>query len=122
MRISDGSSDVCSSDLPALAEKHAERDYAIAFSRIENHYFANNGFLAEDQLIRDAGRRRGIPAVIVQGRYDMATPPVTARDLHRARPEAEVVLIQDAGHAVTEPGILHRLNHAPDRLQSGRPQ
>src|SRR3546814_11214941 len=63
---------------PALAEKHAERDYAIAFSRIENHYFANNGFLAEDQLIRDAGRLRGIPAVIVQGRYDMAPPPVTA--------------------------------------------
>ena len=64
-------------------------EYAAAFARIENHYFRHGGWWEEGQLIRDASRLSGIPAVIVQGRYDMCTPVMTAWDLHRAWPEAE---------------------------------
>jgi proline iminopeptidase len=88
--------------------------YAIAFARIENHYFVNEGFMEEGQLIRDARKLKDIPGVIVQGRYDVATPPVTAWDLHRAWPEAEFIMVPDAGHAFTEPGILHHLIETTD--------
>lgn len=96
--------------------EHSGDDYAVAFSRIENHYFANGGFLEEGQLIRDVDKIRHIPCVIVQGRYDVATPAATAWDLHRAWPEAEFHLVGDAGHAYTEPGILHHLIEATDRF------
>jgi len=101
---------------PALSALHGEDDYALAFARIENHYFVHGGWLDEGQLIRDAGRLKGIPGVIVQGRYDIATPPTTAWDLHRAWPEAEFHLVEDAGHAATEPGIAHHLVEATDRF------
>jgi proline iminopeptidase len=101
---------------PDLSVQHADADYALAFSRIENHYFVHGGWLDEGQLIRDAGRLRSIPAVIVQGRYDVATPVRTAWDLHRAWPEAAFHLIDDAGHAVSEPGILDALLNATDRF------
>jgi proline iminopeptidase len=94
--------------------QHAEEDFALAFARIEAHYFANGGFLEEGQLIRDARRLKGIPGTVVQGRYDVVTPAVTAWDLHRAWPEAEFHLVDDAGHASSEPGILHRLIVATD--------
>ncbi len=97
-----------------LREHHARREFALAFARIENHYFANHGFFAEEQLIRDAGKLAGIPGVIVQGRYDMATPPATAWELHQAWPQAEFHLVEGAGHAFTEPGILDRLLDATD--------
>jgi proline iminopeptidase len=93
---------------------HSDPHYALAFSRIENHYFVNNGFLEHRQLLRDAGRLRGIPGVIVQGRYDIATPAKTAWELHQAWPEAEFHLVTDAGHAFSEPGILTRLIRATD--------
>ena len=98
----------------ALSQQFGDPHYAIAFARIENHYFVNAGFLDEGQLIRDAGRLKSIPGIIVQGRYDVATPPVTAWDLHRAWPEARFILVPDAGHAYTEPGILHHLIEATD--------
>jgi proline iminopeptidase len=98
----------------ALSHQFGDPHYAIAFARIENHYFVNAGFLDEGQLIRDAGRLKSIPGIIVQGRYDIATPPVTAWDLHRAWPEARFILVPDAGHAYTEPGILHHLIEATD--------
>ncbi len=101
---------------PAMVAEHAEPDFAVAFARIENHYFINGGFFEEGQLIRDVGRIRGIPGVIVQGRYDVCTPAVTAWDLHRAWPEAEFHLVDDAGHAYVEPGILHHLIEATDRF------
>lgn len=88
--------------------------FALAFARIENHYFVHNGWLEEDQLIRDAGKLRGIPGTIVQGRYDMACPTRTAYELHKAWPEAEFHLIEGAGHAYSEPGILDRLIRATD--------
>ncbi|ACY98383.1 MULTISPECIES: prolyl aminopeptidase [Thermomonospora] len=101
---------------PSLVEHFGDPDYAVAFARIENHYFRHGGFFEENQLLRDVERIRHIPAVIVQGRYDVCTPPATAWDLHRAWPEAEFHLVDDAGHSYDEPGILHRLIEATDRF------
>jgi proline iminopeptidase len=99
------------------AAAHADDHFALAFSRIENHYFVNGGFFnADDQLLRDAHKLKKIPGVIVQGRYDVCTPAVTAWDLHRAWPEAEFHVVDDAGHAFDEPGILDRLIAATDKF------
>ena len=95
---------------------HGDPHYAIAFARIENHYFVHDGFLEDGQLLRDAQRLHAIPGVIVQGRYDMATPAKTAWELHKAWPQAEFHLVADAGHAFSEPGILSRLVQATDRF------
>ena len=81
----------------------------------------HGGWVEEGQLLRDAGRLAGIPGVIVQGRYDMACPAVTAWDLHKAWPEAEFNLVEGAGHAFSEPGILDRLIRATDRF-AGKPE
>lgn len=104
--------------LPDAANKakHEADDYALAFARIENHYFVHAGWLEEGQLIRDAHKLAGIPGVIVQGRYDVATPAKTAWDLHRAWPQADFRLVDDAGHAFNEPGILRELLAATDRF------
>lgn len=91
-------------------------EFATAFARIENHYFRHGGWWEDGQLIRDATRLSEIPAVIVQGRYDMCTPVMTAWDLHRAWPEADLRIIADAGHAFDEPGILDALIEATDRF------
>ena len=90
--------------------------FARAFARIENHYFVHGAWLDEGQLLRDVGRLRDIPAVIVQGRYDIATPPASAWDLHRAWPEAEFLLVEGAGHAFSEPGIQAALLAATNRF------
>jgi proline iminopeptidase len=96
------------------SDTFGDEHYTLAFARIENHYFVNEGFFEEGQLIRDAGRLKGIPGIIIQGRYDIATPPKTAWELHKAWPEARFILVPDAGHAVTEPGITHHLIEATD--------
>jgi len=84
--------------------------FALAFARIEAHYFVNRGFLErDDQLLRDVGRIRKIPAVIVQGRYDVVCPMRSAWDLHRAWPEAKLIVVPDAGHAMGETGIRRAL-------------
>ncbi|GAB3574895.1 prolyl aminopeptidase [Leifsonia lichenia] len=101
---------------PDVVASFTEQQYAVAFARIENHFFMNGGWFEEEQLIRDAPKLAGIPAVIVQGRYDACTPAMTAWDLHRAWPEAEFRLIPDAGHAFDEPGILDALIEATDRF------
>lgn len=104
-------------DEAAIAATRADTAAAVAFARIENHYFTHGGWLEEGQLIRDAAARlAGIPGVIVQGRYDACTPPRTAWDLHRAWPEADFALIPDAGHAANEPGIIDALIRATDRF------
>lgn len=95
---------------------HAEPDYALAFARIENHFFVHGGFFSPGQLLENAHRLADIPGVIVQGRYDVCTPARTAYDLHKAWPEADFHLVDDAGHAFDEPGILHRLIEATDRF------
>jgi proline iminopeptidase len=97
-------------------EKAAEPRSAVAFARIENHFFRHGGWFREGQLIERAPLLRDIPAVIVQGRYDVCTPIMTAWDLHRAWPEAELVVVDDAGHAAVEPGIARALRAATDRF------
>jgi proline iminopeptidase len=99
---------------PALSASHDADDFALAFARIENHYFVHGGWLEEGQLFRDASRLASIPGVIVQGRYDMACPAETAWALHRAWPQARFEMIEGAGHAYNEPGILDALIRATD--------
>jgi len=101
---------------PEVVQTFTDPHFALAFARIENHYFVNKGWMEDGQLIAQAHLLRGIPTVIVQGRYDMCTPPVTAWDLHRALPEAEFVMVPDAGHSFDEPGILSALIEATDRF------
>lgn len=97
--------------------RFSEDEYALAFARIECHYFVNRGFFdADDQLIRAAHRLRHIPGVIVHGRYDVVTPARIAVDLARAWPEADLRIVADAGHAMTEPGIVHELVSATRRF------
>ena len=104
---------------PAYTEVFGDGHYAIAFARIENHYFVHAGWLDEGQLLRDAGRLNGIPGVIIHGRYDMPCPAKYAWALHKAWPEAEFHLIEGAGHAYSEPGILDRLIRATDGFGRG---
>ncbi|MYN15064.1 prolyl aminopeptidase [Pusillimonas sp. TS35] len=101
---------------PEHEDAHAADAAALAFARIENHYFINHGFMEEGQLLRNAYKLHGIPGVIVQGRYDACTPARTAWDLHRAWPQAEFHLVADAGHAFDEPGILRQLLAATDKF------
>jgi proline iminopeptidase len=105
---------------PETSGKFGEDDYAVAFARIENHYFVNGGWLEEGQLLRDAHKLHGIPGVIVHGRYDMPCPAKYAWALHKAWPEAEFHLIEGAGHAFSEPGILDQLIRATDRFAGKR--
>jgi proline iminopeptidase len=88
----------------------------LAFARITHHYIANRGFLPEGGLLAGVDRIRRVPTVIVNGRYDMKTPPDQAWDLHRAWPEAEFHIVEDAGHGGSEPGVRHRLIEATDRF------
>ena len=98
--------------------KWGEEDFAIAVARIECHYFINKGFLeTEDQLLRNVSRIRRIPAVIVQGRYDVVCPIQTAWALHRAWPEADMRIVADAGHSAFEPGNTHELISATDKFR-----
>ena len=85
---------------------------ALSLARIECHYFVHNSFLEPDQLLRDAGRLRDIPGVIVQGRYDVVCPMDSAWALHKVWPGAELRVIPDAGHSATEPGIIDALVQA----------
>ena len=105
---------------PNYATSHADPQFALAFARIENHYFTHGGFLDEGQLIGRVERLKDIPAVIVQGRYDVCTPATTAWDLYQAwsrvNPRVELHWVGDAGHAVTEPGIQEQLLAATDRF------
>lgn len=95
---------------------HYEEDaFALAFARIECHYFVHGAWLgSDDQLLTDVQRIRHIPCVIVQGRYDVVCPMRTAWDLHRAWPEAKLEVVADAGHSALEPGIVERLVLATD--------
>jgi proline iminopeptidase len=101
---------------PEIVAEFADPTFALALARIENYYFLNRGWFTEGQLIREAHTVAHIPTVIVQGRYDMCTPTTTAWDLHHALPDADFQLIDDAGHAFDEPGILDALITATDRF------
>ncbi len=102
---------------PKLVEKFEKPKMAEAFARIECHYFVNKGFFeCDDQLLRDVGRIRHLPCVIVHGRYDVVCPVENARDLHRAWPEAELRISSDAGHSMLEPGNRSALIEAADKF------
>ncbi|HLL14579.1 MAG TPA: prolyl aminopeptidase [Pyrinomonadaceae bacterium] len=93
--------------------------FALAFARIECHYFMNNAFFDTDNyLIENVGRIRHIPAVIVQGRYDVVCPLMSAWELHRAWPEADLKIIPDSGHSALEPGTRSALVEATDRFRT----
>lgn len=104
---------------PGRVAAFGQPDYAIAFARIECHYFIHGGFFdSDDQLIANAGRLRDIPCTLVQGRYDICTPPLTAWDLHRAWPESDLRMVPDAGHAMSETGIVAELVAATERYKN----
>jgi proline iminopeptidase len=91
-------------------------EMALAMARIECHYFVNDGFMEENHLLNNVHKIRHIPGVIVQGRYDIVCPAVSAFDLARAWPEAQLCIVPDAGHAAFEPGNVHELVSATDRF------
>jgi len=101
-------------------QRFGSDSYALAFARIECHYFINKGFFRSDnQIIEDAGRIAHIPGTIIHGRYDVVTPLKNAWDLAKAWPKAELRIVADAGHAMTEPGIAHEVVTATDKYASG---
>jgi proline iminopeptidase len=102
---------------PARAAQFGSPEFALALARIEAHYFVNRGFFSsEDQLLDGVEVLRGIPAVIVQGRYDMVCPIDTAWTLHQRWPEADLEVVVDAGHSAYEPGITAGLVAATERF------
>ena len=91
---------------------------SLAIARIEAHYFVHGAFLEPNQLLRDLPRVRHLPCTIVQGRYDIVCPPRTAVELTAAWPEAQFIVVPDAGHSVREPGITRELVAAVERMRS----
>jgi proline iminopeptidase len=102
----------------ALVARTAGDVFARQLARIECHYFVNNGFFPWDGWLLDEARAKlkGVPTVIVQGRYDVVCPMKSAWDLKKAMPHAELKVIADAGHSAGEPGIVDALVHATDRF------
>lgn len=94
--------------------RYAGDQFSLAFARIECHFFKNRLFLEEAQLLKNAHKIANIPGVIVQGRYDMVCPTTSAWDLHKAWPTAKLEIIADAGHSISEPGIIEALVKATD--------
>jgi len=112
----------CSTLLPNrhIVDQFGEPHMALSLARIEAQYFRHDIFLPDDSLLANVGRIRGIPAVIVQGRYDAVCPIVSADDLHRAWPEARYVIVPDAGHSAFEPGICAALVEATEGFKQLR--
>lgn len=110
---------VTSSLLPdEKRESHfSDPEFALAIARLETHYFVNGGFFgSENELLDGVDALREIPAVIVQGRYDMVCPAESAWELHERWPESDLRIVPDAGHSAYEPGIVHELVGATDRF------
>jgi len=102
---------------PDFISHYGEDEFAVAFARVECHYFINKGFMETDgQLLKNVGKIRHIPTVIVQGRYDVVCPMDSAWALHRAWPEAELMVVPDAGHSAFETGISKALIAATDKF------
>ena len=94
-------------------------EYAKAFARIENHYFINGGFLKNnEQIIDELHFLKDIPVRIVQGRFDMICPPETAERVHRLLPNSKLVIVKDAGHAMSEPNISFELINATNEFRN----
>ena len=99
-----------------VIEHFASPFTALSLARIECHYFVNNSFLEPNQILRDVGRLKDIPGVIVHGRYDTVCPVTNAWELHRAWPDSELRIIAAAGHSAFEPGITDALISAADAM------
>lgn len=100
-----------------FADSHADAQFALAFARIENHYFTNAGFFeVDDQLLRDVYRIVDIPGVIVHGRYDVVCPVQNAFDLHQVWPKAELIVTPASGHSAFEVENVDALVRATDRF------
>ncbi|KAG8995082.1 hypothetical protein FRB90_000278 [Tulasnella sp. 427] len=104
---------------PGDIARAAQDDWALAFARIESHYFVNEGFMREGQLLEKQGidKIRHIPTVIVQGRYDVVCPARSAYDLKKVFPEAELTIVPDAGHSAREIPTSKLLTEAADRFK-----
>ncbi|MFM7294235.1 MAG: prolyl aminopeptidase [Burkholderiales bacterium] len=109
----------CSSLIPneMIVANFGSDRVALGLARMESHYFMNDIFLPENYLLDNIGRIRHIPTTIVQGRYDVVCPIVSADDLARAFPEAEYHIINDAGHSAFEPGTRAKLIETMERLK-----
>lgn len=104
---------------PEAMDEYNDPHKALPFARIECHYFVNNAFFKTDNyLLENVGKLKNIPAVIIQGRYDVVCPAKSAWELHRAWPETKLNIIADAGHAAGEPGIRSALIDATDNFRS----
>jgi len=102
----------------AFIRSHEDAHFALSFARIENHYFVNKGFFeVDDQLLRDAHKLHGIPGVIVHGRYDVVCPAQNAWDLHKAWPEAKLVISPTSGHSAFETENASALVEATDSFR-----
>lgn len=109
----------CSTLLPKQDGGRPDGDAgALAIARIEAHYFMHDAFLAPNQILDHVPRIRHLPCTIVQGRYDIICPPVSADALSRAWPEAEYIVVADAGHSVREPGTTRELVAAVQRMHA----
>ncbi|MBM3607877.1 MAG: prolyl aminopeptidase [Alphaproteobacteria bacterium] len=104
--------------MPRAQRYIAPSDGDIALARIEAHYFVNRSFMSDGEIIANLPRIAHIPGVIVQGRYDVITPPATAHELAASWPAADLKIIPDAGHATSEPGIMAALVEATDRFRT----
>ena len=98
----------------AVVDHFANPYTALSLARIECHYFMHDTFLEPNQILRDAARLKGIPGVIVHGRYDVVCPVENAWELHQAWPESTLKIIADAGHSASEPGTINALVQAAD--------
>jgi proline iminopeptidase len=99
---------------PSLVADFAADRVALGLARIEAHYFRHDIFLPPGFLLDNTARLSKVPGIIVQGRYDIVCPTVSADDLHVAWPQAEYVIVNDAGHSAFEPGIRSRLVQATE--------
>jgi proline iminopeptidase len=95
---------------------YGEEKFAVSFARIALHYFVHKGWLTDGQLIRDVDKIADIPCAIINGRYDLVTPLITAFDLARCWPAAEGTVLNFAGHAVGDPGMAEQLLAATDKF------
>ena len=105
---------------PAAVEEFDSPEVALSVGRLEAHYFRNSGFMEPDQLLRNIGLLHELPAVIVQGRYDVICPPATAWRLHQAWPQARLQMVDAAGHSAFEPGVQAALVTAANQFRDQR--
>jgi proline iminopeptidase len=102
---------------PETVAVFGEDSIAFALARIETHYFSNNNFLSDNVLLENMDKVQDIPCLIIQGRYDMVCPMVTADELNRAWPGSEMVIVPDAGHSAMDPGVREALVRATERYK-----